>query len=230
MAPANAPARGEDVDDAFHARPTGIEELGRRVQMKQIRAVIGLAFVSGALAMFGASHIASPAFAAAPAAQGPFAQRMNDLEARVAALESQPKPQYINPGPPPTHIVSPSVQEQLISLANEVKALQGQTASLQSQINNVWSSVQATAQQLSGNTNNVMTAVQTLQTQFASHTHNVYINHPGVWCSGIDTFSLTSAAGVHENVPLQYGRPCGGNNNTGTTPAWTETDRSSPPN
>ncbi len=113
-------------------------------------------------------------------------KKLNDIEARVTQLETDergenPKAQILVPPAPPNKVaIPPTLQEQLTSLTNDVKALQSQVATLESkvaadelkyesEITNVANMLRALTSQVDAGGS----ALQTLQKQFAGHTHTL---------------------------------------------------------
>jgi len=180
-----------------------------------------LAFGAGAIAV----ALVSLSVTNSQAADRPLADRVSELESRVAALEGNKaasntaQPQNF-PQPLPYPIPLPlTLSEKVDALTTDVKTLQGQM-----------SQALAAGQSNAGQIDSVNASLISLQARFAAHTHNLTINHPGAPCQALENFSMTTAAGVHENDAILFAVHCPGNNDTGFTPPWSETITSAAPN
>jgi cell division protein FtsB len=135
--------------------------------MNRKHGTIAVAFVLGAFAAFGVLKLALPTVAAAQTTNQELAQKLNELEKRIALLEKNQSsvtgiqlpatPGPLHPGSPP---VTSGLQNAQV---NQVVVLQDQIDALKNQLGK-------------------------LQTQFATHHHTVTVASPRGW--GVETFPI----------------------------------------
>jgi hypothetical protein len=151
--------------------------------------IFAVALVLGALGAFGVMKLAVPTVAAAQITNAQLDQRLNEVEKRIALIESQPSsaatPGPLHPGGPPVTSGLQNVQ------VNQVVILQGEIDALKNQLGK-------------------------LRTQFATHHHTVIEYRPPGW--GVNTIlncqgygkpctSSTSLTQVTVLVPSSMGPP-----------------------